>query len=71
MEIYVIDSSVRGHHVSKHFLTLPIGETFACKREPLNLTDVYSVAVMENSILVGHAYTEEDVRSMFIISAPK
>ena len=53
MEMYVIDSCVR-HHVSKHFWTPTIGETLVYKREPDNPTDVYAVAVMVNSIVVGH-----------------
>ena len=53
-KMYVIDSCVKGHHVSKHFWTPTIGETFVCKREPENPTDAYAVAVMANSIVVGH-----------------
>ena len=52
--MYIIDSCVRGHHVSKHFWTPTIGETFVCKREPENPTDAYAVAVVANSIVVGH-----------------
>ena len=52
--MYVIDSCVKGHHVSKLFWTLTIGETLICKREPENLTDAYAVAVMVNSIVVDH-----------------
>ena len=54
MEMYVVDSCVRGHHVSKHFWTPTIGETLVCKREPENPTDAYAVAVLANSIVVGH-----------------
>ena len=54
METYSVDSCVRGHHVSKHFWTPTIGETLVCKQEPENLTDPYAVAVMANSIVVGH-----------------
>ena len=54
MEMDVIDSYVRGHHVSKHFWAPTIGEAFVCKREPENPADVYAVAVMVNSSVVGH-----------------
>ena len=37
VEMYVIDSCVRVHHVSKHFWTLTIGETFVCKGNPRTL----------------------------------
>ena len=53
MEIY-LDSCVRGLHISKHFWTLTIGETFVCEREPEN-PYVYAVAVMANSIMVSYA----------------
>ena len=51
--MYLIDSCVRGLHVSKHFWTTTIGETIVCKREPEKLY-AYAVAVMANSIMVGH-----------------
>ena len=54
IKMYVINSCVRGHHISKHFWTSTIGETFVCKKEPENLTDAYAVAVMTNSIMVCH-----------------
>ena len=54
MDTYIIDSYVRGHHVSKHFLDPDLEEKFVCKREPENPTDAYAVAVMVNSIVVGH-----------------
>ena len=54
MEMCAIASYMGGQHVSKHFWTPTIGETLICKREPENPTDSYAVAVMANSIVVGH-----------------
>ena len=52
--MYVINSYVRGHLVSKHFWTSTIREMFVYNGEPRNPTDMYAVAVMANSIVVGH-----------------
>ena len=56
MEMYAVESYVRGHHISKHFWTLTIKETLISKRGPEKATDPYAVAVMANSIMVGHIY---------------
>ena len=53
-DMYVIGGCVRGHHISKHFWTPTIGKMFVCKREPENAKNVYAVAVIANSIVVGH-----------------
>ena len=45
---------VRGHHASRHFWTLTIGETLICKRKSGNATDLYAVAVIANSTAVSH-----------------
>ena len=54
MEMYIIDSCMKGYHVSRHFWTPTIGQRFVCKREPENPTDAYAVTVMANSIVVGN-----------------
>ena len=50
MEMHVIDSYLKGHHVSKHYWTLTNRETFVCKRKPEKATNAYDVAV----IVIGH-----------------
>ena len=54
MEKYAIYSCVRGGHVSKHFQTPTIGQALTCKRELGKVTDLYVVAVIANSMVVGH-----------------
>ena len=48
--MYVKNSYLKGHHVSKHYWTLTNRETFVCKREPEKAINAFTVAV----IIVGH-----------------
>ena len=54
METYEVRSCVRGHHVFKSVWNPIIGQQLVCKRETNNPTDVYAVAVMRGSTVVGH-----------------
>ena len=52
---FIIDSCVRGHHISKEFWTPELGEELSCQREEGNPNDVYAVAVKTAAnIVVGH-----------------
>ena len=42
MEIYEVDSTIRGHHVFKDIWTLFIGEDLRCKRDESNTRDAYA-----------------------------
>ena len=52
MEELVIDSCVRGHHVSKGFWSSNLGEELQCERESGNPTDPYAVAVKKDAVTV-------------------
>ena len=42
---FIIDSCVRGHHISEEFWTPELGEELSCQHEEGNPNDVYTVAV--------------------------
>ena len=46
--------SVRGHHILKTYWIPVIGETLTTETEDGNEHDEYSVAVINNSYIVGH-----------------
>ena len=46
MEMYEVDSYVRGHHVLRGIWNPTICEELVCKREASNTQDVYAVAVV-------------------------
>ena len=56
MNVFVVDSCIRGHHVSKSFWTSSIDETLSCEREEGNMYDPYAVSMFqsENARVVGH-----------------
>ena len=56
MDVFVVDSCIRGHHISKSFWTPRIGETLSCERKEGNTSDPYAVAVCEsvNARIIGH-----------------
>ena len=52
---FIIDSCVRGHHVSKEFWTPELGKELSCQCEEGNLNDVYAVAAKTDAnIVIGH-----------------
>ena len=52
MEEFTIDSVVRGHHVYKSIWTPPVGEVLPT--EVKDDKDVYAIAVLRGSVVVGH-----------------
>ena len=55
MNVFVVDSCIRGHHVSKSFWTPSIDETLSCEREEGNMYDPYVVSMFQskNARVVG------------------
>ena len=59
MEVYEVDSVVRGHHIFKEIWTPFIGEDLECKRDVSNTRDAYAVGIMRQEetgliAIVGH-----------------
>ena len=59
MEMYKVDSIVRGHHIFKEIWTPFIGEDLECKRDVSNTRDAYAVGIMQledtgSTAIVGH-----------------
>ena len=54
MEEFTIDSVVRGHHVYKSIWTPRVGEVLPTEVEDDNDEDVYAIAVLRGSVVVGH-----------------
>ena len=52
--VYVLESIVRGHHVYKRVWTPHLGEQLRIQREENNENDPRAVAVMKDSVVVGH-----------------
>ena len=52
--MYVVESCICGHHVSKDCWMLAINEVLACAQENENPHDPYAVAVKKGSLVVGH-----------------
>ena len=55
--VYVLESVVRGHHVYKCIWTPHVGEQLRLKHEENNENDRRAVAVLKDSIVVGHFST--------------
>ena len=53
-DVYVLESVVRGHHVYKCIWTPHVGEQLRLKHEENNENDRRVVAVLKDSIDVGH-----------------
>ena len=51
MEVYEVNSIVRGHHVFKEIWTPFIGQDLECKRDVSNTRDVYAVEIMQTCSL--------------------
>ena len=45
---------VRGYHVYKDIWAAAIGEELVCGREPTNMADRYTVAVLKQETVIGH-----------------
>ena len=54
METHTADSVVRGYHVYSDSWSPVIGEVLVCEREPGNDEDMYAVAVLQSTRIVGH-----------------
>ena len=54
MKEFEINSYVRGYHVYSSIWEISIGEQFECARETLNDSDRYAVAVIKDSVIIGH-----------------
>ena len=52
-KIYV-ESCVHGYHNYKDIRDGAVGEELSCKREPNNMRDSYTVAVVKDDSIVGH-----------------
>ena len=54
METFQKESCVRGYHIYRELWDAVVGEELECQRERGNATDMYAVAVIKDSIIVGH-----------------
>lgn len=54
MEIYEVESCIRGHHVFRTVWSPTVGERLNCTWETSNTEDPYAVAVMHSSAVIGH-----------------
>ena len=54
--LYVLEipSYVRGYHAYKDNWNPVVGETLVLRREPTNMVDKHTVAVVKDGIVVGH-----------------
>ena len=58
MAIYIFQSVIRGHHISKTVWTLRFGEELTVEKEADNAHDRHAVAVLKGGVVVGHAPRE-------------
>ena len=66
--VYLLQSTIRGHHVYKTTWTPVVGETLQVCREPSNSYDVYAVSVEKEEHTVGHVPREVSrVFSIFLL----
>ena len=54
METFQKESCVRGYHIYRETWDAAVGEELECQRERGNGTDMYAVAVVQDSTIVGH-----------------
>ena len=55
MEMFCVESVLRGYHIYKDIPWEPaIGTTHPCEREAFNVHDPYAVTVMNHDVVVGH-----------------
>ena len=53
-DTYNFDSSICGYHVYRERLVVAVEKTLICRKEQGNIHDVYTVAVVEDDVIVGH-----------------
>ena len=54
MATFEKDCCVRGYHVYQRVWDAAIGENLICRREPINESDGYAVAVTKDGTVIGH-----------------
>ena len=54
LQVFEIDSYVRGYHAYMDVWSPVIGETLLVKREPSNVKDRHAVAIFKEDAVVGH-----------------
>ena len=54
METFQKESCIRGYHIYRERWDAVVGEKLECQRERGNTTDMYAVAVIKDSTIVGH-----------------
>ena len=57
METFEVDSCGQGHHIYKSVWNWSAGEELGCNQESTNTEDLYTVAVVRRSTIVGHVTT--------------
>jgi len=68
MDVFEVESCVRGHHIYKQVLTPFIGEELTCTREIENTKDPFAVAVVRHSTVVGHVPWKDISRMCPVLS---
>ncbi len=53
-----MESVIRGHHVYKFIWTPSVGQILSLSREDGNVHNPYSVSVLKDAAIVGHAPRE-------------
>ena len=54
MEVFKRESCIRGYHVYKAVWEPELGEELQCRRERVNAQDMYAIAVIKDTNVVGH-----------------
>ena len=54
LQVFEIDSYVRGYHAYTDVWSPVIGETLLVKREPSNVKNRHAVAIFKEDAVVGH-----------------
>ena len=54
METFEVESCIQGYHVFKSIWNPTTGEELNCMRERTNTEDLYTVAVIRRSAVIGH-----------------
>ena len=54
VEVYELESCVRGHHVYGRVWRATVDKQLEFKPEPRNQEDPYAVAMLKNDVVVGH-----------------
>ena len=54
MDTFQKESCIRGYHIYRELWDAVVGEELECQREHSNATDMYAVAVIKDSTIVGH-----------------